>query len=100
MSLKCIGTDLPKNGAEWGSLRDGNLVKLDQLNYSNSLKSMLRSMMNSNPDYRPSAHELLTNYLQSEIELELKWEKRQNKILKERVKELEEMLHARRKNSF
>lgn len=61
---------------------------------------MLRSMMSNNPDFRPSAHELLTNYLQSEIELELKWEKKQNKILKEKVKELEDKLRAKRKNSL
>jgi len=63
-------------------------------------------MMDSNPDLRPSANELLTNYLQSEIELELKWEKKENKLLKEKVKELEQKLNAckackaKRKNSI
>lgn len=55
--------------------------------------------MNSNPNSRPSAHELLSHFLQSETELELKWEKRQNRLLKERVKELEEKLRKKRKNS-
>jgi hypothetical protein len=57
-------------------------------------------MMSSNPDHRPSAHELLTNFLQSEIELELKWEKQQNAILRKKVKELESKLGIQRKNSF
>jgi len=95
-----IGNDLPKNGVEWTDLRGGNLFKLNQLNYSNSLKSMLRSMMNNDPAKRPSAHELLTNFLQSEIELELKWEKKQNKILKDKIKDLEKMLQTKRKNSI
>jgi hypothetical protein len=57
-------------------------------------------MMSSSPDHRPSAHDLLTNFLQSEIELELKWEKHQNAILKKKVKELETKLGVQRKNSF
>ena len=61
---------------------------------------MLRSMMNKDPAKRPSAHELLTNFLQSEIELELKWEKKQNKILKDKIKDLEKMLQTKRKNSL
>jgi len=95
-----IGSDLPKNGVEWNDLRAGNLYKLNQLNYSNSLKSMLRSMMHSDPAKRPSANELLTNFLQSEVELELKWEKKQNKILKDKIKDLEKMLQTKRKNSM
>ena len=56
--------------------------------------------MSSNADARPSAHELLTNFLQSEIELELKWEKKQNKGLKKQIRELEEQLGLKRKNSM
>lgn len=57
-------------------------------------------MMSLNPEARPSANELLTNFLQSEIELELKWEKKQNKGLKRQIKDLEEQLGIRRKNSM
>eukprot|EP00330_Aristerostoma_sp_ATCC50986_P010983 CAMPEP_0114598766 /NCGR_PEP_ID=MMETSP0125-20121206/21174_1 /TAXON_ID=485358 ORGANISM="Aristerostoma sp., Strain ATCC 50986" /NCGR_SAMPLE_ID=MMETSP0125 /ASSEMBLY_ACC=CAM_ASM_000245 /LENGTH=142 /DNA_ID=CAMNT_0001804901 /DNA_START=398 /DNA_END=826 /DNA_ORIENTATION=+ len=50
-----IGNDLPKNGPEWREIRAGYLHRLDNLNYSNSLKSMIKAMMHPNPDKRPSA---------------------------------------------
>jgi len=90
--------EVPKNGPEWHQLRNGDLHKLEHLNnYSNSLKTMVKAMMNNNPDLRPSANELLTNYLQSEIEIELKWEKTQNSLLKKKIKDYEEALKIRRK---
>ena len=95
-----IGDEIPKNGPEWHELRDGYLPKLDELNnYSHSLKEIVRNMMNSKPDLRPSAGELLSNYLQSEIELELKWEKTQNELLKKKIREYEDILKIRRKLS-
>lgn len=57
-------------------------------------------MLSSNPDYRPSADELLTTFLQSEVDLELKWEKRQNRALKKQIREMEDQLGIRRKNSM
>ena len=57
-------------------------------------------MMSSNPEKRPSANELLTNFLQSETELELKWEKRQNRGLKKQIRELEDQIGIKRKNSM
>ena len=95
-----IGDEIPKNGPEWHELRNGYLPKLDELNnYSNSLKGIVRNMMNSKSELRPSANTLLTNYLQSEIELELKWEKTQNELLKKKIKEYEAILQKRRKLS-
>ena len=42
-----IGDEIPKNGPEWHELRNGYLPKLDELNnYSNSLKGIVRNMMN------------------------------------------------------
>ena len=57
-------------------------------------------MLSPNPDQRPSAQELLDNSLQSDLELELRWEKTQNQLLKKKIKEYEEKLQIRRKNSF
>lgn len=57
-------------------------------------------MLSSNPEDRPSADDLLTTFLQSEIDLELKWEKRQNKILKKQIRDMEDQLGIRRKNSM
>ena len=57
-------------------------------------------MMHHSSDMRPSAHELLTNFLQSEIELELKWEKEQNAILRKKIRELEGKLKIERKKSY
>jgi hypothetical protein len=61
---------------------------------------MIKAMMHPNPDQRPSAEKLLKTYLQSEIELELKWEKEENQRLKNKIKDLEKQLKIRRKNSF
>lgn len=91
---------MPKNGPEWHALRGGDVHKLDHLSYSNSLKSIIKAMMSHSPDLRPSAHELLTNFLQSEIELELKWEKEQNAILRKKIRELEAKLKIERKKSY
>jgi len=57
-------------------------------------------MTSNNPHQRPSAAELMANFLQSEIELELKWEKKENKVLKKQIKELEGQLNIKRKNSM
>lgn len=92
---------MPKNGPEWHAIRSNLLPKLDNLkNYSNSLKAIIKLMMSPNQDQRPSAHELISNYLQSEPELELKWEKTENKILKKRLADLEGKLKIQRKKSF
>ena len=55
--------------------------------------------MNSKPNLRPSASDLLSSYLQSGIELEMKWQKTQNELLKKKIKEYEEILKIRRKMS-
>jgi hypothetical protein len=57
-------------------------------------------MMNHDSEKRPSANELLTNFLQSEIELELQYEKYQNIRLKKKIKDLEEKLNVKRKLSI
>ena len=57
-------------------------------------------MMNPNSVLRPTAQELIANFLQNEIEVELQWEKNQNLELKKRLSELEKKLKIKRKNSF
>ena len=57
-------------------------------------------MMNPNSTMRPTAQELIANFLQNEIEVELQWEKNQNLELKKRLSELEKKLKIKRKNSF
>ena len=56
--------------------------------------------MNPNSVLRPTAQELIANFLQNEIEVELQWEKNQNLELKKRLSELEKKLKIKRKNSF
>ena len=92
---------MPKNGPEWRAIRSGHLPRLENLrDYSNSLKSIIKMMLSPNPDQRPSAQDLLENSLQSELELELRWEKAQNLQLKKKIKEYEQKLRIHRKNSF
>ncbi len=57
-------------------------------------------MLSPSPDQRPSAQDLIENFLQSELELELRWEKAQNQQLKKKIKEYEQKLRIHRKNSF
>jgi len=94
------GSELTRNGQDWRDIRRGNLYKLDHSTYSNSLKSIVKSMMSVDPETRPSAVELLGTFLQSEIECELKREKQQNQRLKKQIKDLEGQLGIRRKNSM
>ena len=56
-------------------------------------------MMHSDLDQRPSAIELLSNFLQSEIEIELQYEKYENRILKKKIQDIESKLKIVRKNS-
>lgn len=58
-------------------------------------------MLNPNPDDRPSAEQLLvSDFLRSEIELELQWERTQNRLYQEKIQEYEKILKIKRKNSF
>ena len=101
--LNCytLGQEMPKNGPDWVAIRTGCLPRLENLkNFSNSLKSIIRLMLSPNPDNRPSAQDLLENSLQSELELELRWEKTQNQLLKKKIKDYEERLQIQRKKSF
>ena len=67
--------------------------------YSNSLKSVVNMMINPNSSLRPTAQELITNFLQNEIEVELQWERNHNIELKKKVADLEKKLKIKRKNS-
>lgn len=92
---------MPKNGPEWHEIRSGVLPKLENLNnYSNSLKRIIKLMMSPNADKRPSANELISNYLPSEIELELKWERIEKELLKRQLQETQEKIKRKRKNSL
>jgi hypothetical protein len=58
-------------------------------------------MLNPVPDRRPSAEQLLvSDFLRSEIEMELKWEKTKNLIYEEKIREYERILNVKRKKSF
>ena len=96
-----VGQEMPKNGPEWHTIRNGALPKLDSLqNYSNSLKGIIKLMMSPTADKRPSAHELISNFLPSEIELELKWERAEKELLKRQLQETKERIKRKRKNSI
>jgi len=88
----------PPNGDEWHQLRNGKLDLLEAIpGISERLKMLIRKMLSKNPFERPSAQELLAHDLPSEMEVELKWEKIQNRVLQERKTVLENQLNTRRK---
>lgn len=85
-----IGYKIPVNGNDWQDLRNEKLYQLDQVEYlSPSFKKMVKLMMQRNPAQRPSAKELLTQFLPDKVNLELKWEKIEKNMLKDEKKALE-----------
>lgn len=97
-----IGKGMPSNGEEWHRIRSLKLEALDRnIEISEGLKGIIRGMMNPNPELRPSAEELLNSrYLTGDGVGKMMWEKIENKILKEKVKELEGRLRLVKKKSF
>ncbi|ELU12710.1 hypothetical protein CAPTEDRAFT_226192 [Capitella teleta] len=87
------GGDLPKNGPEWHSIRNGNLPDLDHMPPAFNL--MLKDMIKRVPAERPSAVMLVHNTalcppgLKSKAQLrrELNAEKFKNEILKKKLEE-------------
>lgn len=72
-----IGEELAKNGSKWQAIRyeTEHLFKSFNSNFSESLKNLIRKMMDKNPSNRPSAEDILNEYLPTEQELELKIQK-------------------------
>ena len=65
-SFNPLGIELPKNGPQWHTLRNGEeLIRLRKCNFSNSLKTLVSKMMDPDPSKRPSAKEILENHLPS-----------------------------------
>ena len=93
---------MPSNGDEWHKIRSLQLEGLDNdIFHSEMLKNLIKDMMNPNPELRPSAENLLNSrYLGGEGNGEVLWERLENKILKEKVKELEEKLKLIKRKSF
>ena len=59
---------------------------------------MVSLMLSVDPGRRPTANQLLANWLLSERELELRQEMKENAALKERVQQLERLLSQNSKN--
>lgn len=79
--------NLPKNGQLWHQLRDNNIPMLEKLgSYSNSLKRLISSMMDSDPAKRPSAKDIINNYLLYSKHNKVRLLKEQIKLLKDEVK--------------
>ena len=56
-------------------------------------------MMNPQPDKRPSANELISKFLSTDIELELESVKKEKATLKKQLRELQDRNGIRRKGS-
>ena len=79
--------NLPKNGPLWHQLRDNNIPMLEKLgSYSNSLKRLISSMMDSDPAKRPSAKDIINNHLLYSKHNKIMLLKEQIKLLKDEVK--------------
>lgn len=65
------GRRMPPNGDEWHSLRENRISFTYPTEYSDKLKYMVCSMLNSDPAQRPSIEDLLKTHLKSDEEKEL-----------------------------
>ncbi len=91
---------MPSRGEEWHKVRSGNLCFDAMGNFSVTLKGIVKSMMMTDPGDRPSAEELLgCEYLQSDLERQLKWEKIMNERYKSLIRDYENLLKVNRKSS-
>jgi len=59
-------------GQEWHDLREGKIHFHNPELYSDKIKKMIKLMLSPNPDLRPTTSELLSKYLLSDQEKELK----------------------------
>ena len=57
-------------------------------------------MMRPNPENRPTVNEILEKHLLSDLELELKWVKKNISFLEQRIVKYESMLKIKRKLSY
>jgi serine/threonine protein kinase len=83
---------LPGNGPEWANIRKGELPGLDETGYSNTLKKLIRMMMDPKPSNRPSAAGILEHFLLTESRIEMKWLKVCKRKLQEEVILLKEQV--------
>ena len=69
-------------------------------NYSASYLQLIRSMLDMNPDNRPTATEILDKYLLSDLECQLKFEKELNKQMRAKLAQFENTKLCNRKKSI
>ena len=64
------GKQLPKNGPEWHKIRSGDIENLE--GFSDEINNCIHKMMDPDPNFRPSAKELLESVLLSDKQLQVK----------------------------
>ena len=76
-------------------MREGDFERLDGLKgYSKTLKNTVKIMLNRDPKLRPTADNLLS-VLPNKLELELKWQKASNFLLKNKLKEYQRKMQKK-----
>lgn len=99
--MSFLDAHIPSNGEEWHDLREGRLPKLDEVQgISESMKTMIKRMLDQDPDKRPTAAELLDHFVPGKKEIELRWHKIEHKLLLERQKALENMIQKTRTRRY
>eukprot|EP00350_Pseudokeronopsis_sp_OXSARD2_P003004 CAMPEP_0170552744 /NCGR_PEP_ID=MMETSP0211-20121228/10638_1 /TAXON_ID=311385 /ORGANISM="Pseudokeronopsis sp., Strain OXSARD2" /LENGTH=229 /DNA_ID=CAMNT_0010860695 /DNA_START=500 /DNA_END=1189 /DNA_ORIENTATION=+ len=88
------GMELEKKGNEWFNLQLGEWSFSEKAisHYSADFLEVVRSMLDTNPDKRPSTSFLLQNFLQSDQEREMNALMKENEALKIKMSHLEEAL--------
>lgn len=76
---------LPLNGDEWHDVREGRVDLKGLESYSKELTELILLMLRNNPVERPSAEKILSEYLLSPEQVEIKQLKMENELLKKEV---------------
>ncbi|EGR29531.1 zinc-binding dehydrogenase family protein, putative [Ichthyophthirius multifiliis] len=99
-----IGENLPLNGEEWIELRgniNGNIIDQKLKNQNKELVHIIKQMMHSDPEMRPSTQEILDSiYFKTELLNEIKWQKIKKNNLENEIQNLIIKNSIKRNNSL
>lgn len=85
---------LPMKGIEWTNIRRGKISLDEFTEYSKELRELVLMMIQEDPTRRPSAKDILKNYLPSSKEIELHKLRIENMKLKEEVFKLKSLCNG------
>lgn len=83
---------LPLHGEEWLNIRQGKINTEEIVNYSKELKELVLLMMQHDPTKRPSATQILDEYLLSPEEIVIRELRMENEELRKELEKLKSLV--------